>query len=315
MGGTNHGDILPGGKCAWHRFDPSKSEHFSQKLLYRMVNDRNPAIPIMENKYLARELVQRLGGCALPEIYHWSTDSKVRIAWENLPKRCVIKTNHWSGDTLFIMDNADKPLNGITRKLKLRSRGENGYLVIRNGKDQHGKPWPKWRIQWTLSRNLKKDFPVPLEWGAYNIKPRGVMIEELLVDETDSLPSDWKFHCFSGKVGIIQLDTGRMSQHSQAIYDCDGNKIEQTNAHKIDLGEPQNLATILKPEILKSMISICENLSKEIDYTRVDLFLCGQEIYFGEYTNYHQSASPQSIEWDTLAGRLWAQQITDGVEQ
>jgi hypothetical protein len=97
-----------------------------------------------------------------------------------------------------------------------------------------------------------------------------------------------------------------MSQHSQAIYDCDGNKIEQTNAHKIDLGEPQNLATILNPEILKSMISICENLSREIDYTRVDLFLCGQEIYFGEYTNYHQSASPQSIEWDTLAGRLWA---------
>lgn len=314
MGGNDKGQILPGGKCSWHRFDTSKSEHFSQKLLFRMVNDRNPLIPQMENKYLARQIVERMGGCALPEIYHWSTDSKVKIDWDSLPERCVIKTNHWSGDTLFIMDNGAKPLNGITRKFKLRSRGENGYLVIRNGKDQHGKPWPRWRIEWALARNLKKNFPIPLEWGANNIKPRGVMIEQLLVDESDSLPSDWKFHCFSGKVGIVQLDTGRMAQHSQAIYDRDGKKIEQTNPHKPDLGEPENLSKILDPEILNEMIVVAENLSKEIDYTRVDLFLCGREIFFGEFTNYHQSAQPQTVEWDTLAGNLWAQQIITEAE-
>ena len=32
MSGTNHGDILLGGKSARHRFDPAKSEHYSQKL-------------------------------------------------------------------------------------------------------------------------------------------------------------------------------------------------------------------------------------------------------------------------------------------
>jgi len=45
MSGTNHGDILPGGKCAWHRFDPSK--------------------------YLAREFVPRLASCALPQSIEW----------------------------------------------------------------------------------------------------------------------------------------------------------------------------------------------------------------------------------------------------
>ena len=68
MSGTKHGDILPGGKNVWHRFDPTKSEHYSQKLLYRMVNDRTPTLPLMENKYLAREIVQRLGGWAVPEL-------------------------------------------------------------------------------------------------------------------------------------------------------------------------------------------------------------------------------------------------------
>ncbi len=307
MGGTNDGDILPGGKCPWHRFDPSISHHFSQKLVYRMVNDRNPALPIMENKYSARELVERLGGCALPEIHHWSTDSKVKIDWDNLPSRCVIKTNHWSGEALFIMDNGDKPLNGVNRKFKLFSQRDNGYLVIRHGKDQHGKPWPRWRIQRALAKCLKKDYIFPIEWGAFTIKPRGVMVEQLLVDETDSLPVDWKFHCFGGKVGIVQLDTGRMTQHSQAIYDCQGIKIKQSNPRFQDLGEPENLEDLLSPETLNRLIQTAESLSKEIDYTRVDLFLCGDKIYFGEYTNYHNSATPLSDEWETLGGKLWAE--------
>jgi hypothetical protein len=305
MSGTNHGDILPGGKNVWHRFEPSKSEHYSQKLLYRMVNDRNPTLPLMENKYLAREIVQRLGGCTLPKLHYWSTDLKVKIDWENLPPRCVIKTNHWSGDTLFIMDNGDKPLNGVARKFRIRTRGDNGYLVIRNGKDQHGRPWPRWRIQWALSRTLRKDFPAPLEWGAYNIKPRGVMIEELLVDETDSLPSDWKVHVFHGKAGFIQHDIGRMTTHAQSIYTLHGQKIIQTNGRWSEQGTPDNITPILGEEGIKSLIEVAENLASEIDYSRVDLFRVKGEWVFGEYTNYHNSAHPQSDEWEALGGKLW----------
>ncbi len=85
MSGTNHGDIFRGGKNVWHRFEPSKSKHYYQKLLFRMVNDRNPTLHLLENKYLAREIVQRLAGCALPQLHYWSTDLKVKIDWENLP--------------------------------------------------------------------------------------------------------------------------------------------------------------------------------------------------------------------------------------
>ena len=71
-----------------------------------------------------------------------------------------------------------------------------------------GKFWPKWRIERTLRWCLKQKFPAPIEWGAANIQPRGVMIEELLTDE-NRLPNDWKVHVFSWKGrGFIQYDTG-----------------------------------------------------------------------------------------------------------
>ena len=305
MGGTNHSGILPGGKCSWHRFDDSKKGDWSQKMLKRMVHDRNPVLLKMENKYLAREIVENLGSCELPKLYHWSSDKKVTIDWDSLPDRCVIKTNHWSGGSLFIMDNGEQPLADVVRKFKLRSLGSHEYLVIRNGWDQHGKPWPRWRIQWALARNLKKDFPIPLEWGAYNIKPRGVMIEQLLVDDDDALPCDWKFHCFEGKVGVIQQDTGRMSDHRQYFFTPDGQRINQTNPRFSDEGSPDSIFEILKKDLFKKMIEIANNLSSEIDYTRVDLFLCGDEVYFGEYTNYHQSGHPHSVEWEAIAGPLW----------
>ena len=49
-----------------------------------------------------------------------------------------------------------------------------------------------------------------------------------------------------------------------------------------------------------------ERLAEDIDYTRVDLFLADGKWYFGEFTNYHNSCAPQSIEWEKLAGGLWS---------
>ena len=96
-------ELLPGGVYPWHAYDASKAGHYSQLLLKRCVEDRNPLLPLMEDKYRSRELVASKEVCHLTELYHWSEN--VDIDWDNLPERCVIKTNHWSGDVLFIMDN------------------------------------------------------------------------------------------------------------------------------------------------------------------------------------------------------------------
>ena len=129
-------DLLPGGVHPWHVLDESKANHYSQLQLKRCLEDRNPLLPLMEDKYRSRELVASKEVCHLTELYHWSED--VSIDWDNLPERCVIKTNHWSGDALCIMDNGPVPLANVPRKLRLFSRTDNRYRVIRNGAGSGG---------------------------------------------------------------------------------------------------------------------------------------------------------------------------------
>lgn len=256
----------------------------------------------MEDKYRSRALVESKGVGHLTKLYHWSED--VAIDWDNLPDRCVIKTNHWSGDALFIMDNGEEPLTNIHRKFRLFSRGDNRYRVIRKWRDQNGKFWPKWRIERTLRWCLRQDFPSSFEWGAANIRPRGIMIEELLTDE-NRLPNDWKVHVFHGKAGFIQYDIGRMGSHSQSIYTLDGQRIHQENAFWSEQNTPDEIVSILGKDTIDELIHIVERLAEDIDYTRVDMFFSEGKWYFGEFTNYHNSCHPQSTEWEELAGGLW----------
>ena len=101
--------LLPGGVTPHHRLNDDKKDHYSQLLLKRCLHDRNPLLIKMEDKYRAREIVEEKKSGNLPKLYHWS-DKTHKLPWENLPSRCVIKTNHWSGDALFIMDNDEKPI-------------------------------------------------------------------------------------------------------------------------------------------------------------------------------------------------------------
>ena len=133
-------------------------------------------------------------------------------------------------------------------------------------------PWPKWRIERSLRWCLRQEFPAPLEWGAANIKPRGVMIEELLTDD-NQLPNDWKVHVFHGKAGFIQYDIGRMTSHSQSIYTLEGQRIHQTNTRFGEADTPDEIVSVLGHDRLNELVRIAERLAEDIDYTRVDMFL------------------------------------------
>ena len=297
------GGLLPGGTQPWHRLDEKKANHYSQLQLNRCLHDRNPLLVQMEDKYASRSIVESKQACKPPKLLHWST-STADIPWKELPDQCVIKTNHWSGDVLFIMDNGETPLEGVNRSFRLFSGGDNRYKVIRGGRDQNGKFWPKWRIERALKWCLRQEFPTQLEWGAASIQPRGVMIEELLI-ENKRLPDDWKVHVFHGKAGFIQHDIGRMTTHAQSIYTVEGKKIPQSNPRWSEEGTPDEIVSVLGQEGLKSLVETAEKLAEDIDYTRVDLFRVNNEWVFGEFTNYHNSCHPQSDEWEKLGGELW----------
>lgn len=294
----------------WHRNLVDDPITLSEHLVHKMHNDRNPVLIRLEDKNASRGYVEENSDCRLPELYHFLEQGNEKIPWNDLPERCVLKANHWSGDSLFILDNAPEPLPNVPRsKLPMiRSKKQHGYYVIRNGRDQYGRFWPKWRIQGKLSRVLKKDFPVSLEWGAYNIQPRGIMIEEFLMGEDGGPPTDIKLHCFGGKVGFIQYESGRFEGViQQNIHLPDGSLVDTLGDETKWFNDESvgNLRNHLGSKMVDRLIEVSEQLSKDTMYVRVDLFMINSEVVFGEFTNYPRSGQPQAPQWEALAGKLW----------
>ncbi|MAH41723.1 MAG: hypothetical protein CMO41_05695 [Verrucomicrobiales bacterium] len=306
----------------WHLNVVDDPVSLSEHLVHRMHHNRNPLLITLEDKFASRVYVKEHSDCQLPEVYHFVQAKDFHIPWDDLPERYVLKSNHWSGDSIFIIDNAKEPLPHLPRARfpKLRSGKQHGYYVIRKGRDQYGRPWPRWRIERKLRRVLKKDFPVSLEWGAYNIKERGIMIEEFLEGDDGGAPTDIKFHCFGGKVGFIQIESGRFGKEiKQNIHLPDGSLIDTLADATKWFNDTSfgNLRTHLGEQRISRMIEVAEQLSHEMDYVRVDLFLIGDTVYYGEFTNYPRSGQPQGPVWEALAGKLWreARGVAPNAEQ
>ena len=67
------GDLLPGGTESWHRLVPENAHHYSQLLLKRCLENRNPFLITLEDKYASRTVVEEKQVCGLARLYHWST--------------------------------------------------------------------------------------------------------------------------------------------------------------------------------------------------------------------------------------------------
>ncbi len=253
----------------WHLNVVDDPVTLSEHLVHRMHHNRNPLLITLEDKFASRAYVKEHSDCQLPEVYHFVQAKDFHIPWDDLPERYVLKSNHWSGDSIFIIDNAKEPLPHLPRARfpKLRSGKQHGYYVIRKGRDQYGRPWPRWRIERKLRRVLKKDFPVSLEWGAYNIKERGIMIEEFLEGDDGGAPTDIKFHCFGGKVGFVQIESGRFGKEiKQNIHLPDGSLIDTLADATKWFNDTSfgNLRTHLGEERISRMIEVAEQLSHEM---------------------------------------------------
>ena len=124
------------------------------------------------------------------------------------------------------------------------------------------------------------------EW-VYAHAARVLVVEERL--QFDSVvPPDWKFMCGNGRVIMVQLDIGRFADHRRNLYDRDFNIFE--NAALANL---QNVHAT-KPSAWGKAVLIAERLAKSFDFIRVDLYIIGDDVYFGELTNYPGAG------WDSI---------------
>ncbi len=167
--------------------------------------------------------------------------------WKSLPRQFVLKANHGCGMLKIVHQKEEHDFEGIHRQTE---KWQNFDYA------QFGREW------------------------AYKDIPRTIVAEELLLDDDGSIPNDYKFFCFNGRVEIIQIDFDRFGTQRRNLFDRNFNPLDATLLY------PNYEGDVEKPDRLNEAITIAEKLSSELNFVRVDLYLLGDRIYFGELTNY-----------------------------
>lgn len=112
---------------------------------------------------------------------------------------------------------------------------------------------------------------------------------------------DYKFFCFDGKVKCFKIDFDRETIHHANYYDRQGRLLPFGES----ICPPDNNRSIEMPKQLEKMISLSEELSKGIDFLRVDFYsILDEELKFGELTFFPASGFGKfdPAEWDEKLG-------------
>ena len=243
-------------KTFGYKLNLENPQTLNEKIQWLKLNYRTNLHTLCADKLAVRDYVkEKIGEKHLVPLVYFTNKLK-ELTLNKLPDYpVIIKTNHDSGGTIIVKDK--QTFNIKNNKLKIHLK-QNYYISSK-------------------------------EWQYKKIKP-SILIEKLLIDEHGNIPMDYKFHCFLGKVEVIQVDIDRLTTHRRNFYDKQWNLLPfmWVKKYKTKLIETSTSNKVIpKPKTLEEMIDIAEKLSSPFYYVRIDLYLVGTQIYFGEITFHH----------------------------
>lgn len=229
-----------------YRLDLENPQTFNEKINWIKLYDKNKDKPRCVDKYTVREFVKERGCGELLNTLFWQGTNPEEIPFDQLPERFVIKATHGQGMNIICKDK--KSLNTARTVKQLK----------------------KW---------LKvKYLPCYGEWF-YDVIPPRIIVEKFL-DEKGECPKDYKVFCFHGKPQLIDVHIDRFTRHKRNFYDLNWNVIKGVSI-KYPADEQ---IKVEKPEQLEQLLEYAEKLSKDFIHARVDFYIVGGKIYFGEMT-------------------------------
>ncbi|RYI13848.1 MAG: hypothetical protein EON48_12225 [Acetobacteraceae bacterium] len=243
---------------------------FNEKVNARKFFDHRPIFNTWVDKLAVRDWVAAVKpgyDRLLPALLHVTAEPS-DIPFDQLPDRFVIKASHGSGWLRIVKDKSTLNRDAVIAECR----------------------------EW-LSLNY---YDINLEAVYRNIPPR-IMIEEFLDNGCGEAPEDYKLYVFHGRVEIIQVDVARFGQHRRKIYDRDWQE------QQVELSVPTYTGTLSPPPQLAEVIEVAETLAGTIDFVRVDLYVVGDQVYFGEMTpssgNGFNRFTP--VSFDAVMGSFW----------
>ena len=221
----------------------------SEKVMWLTRYDRDPLKTRCADKYLVRDYVASKGleDILIPMIGVWDHASDIDFA--SLPDKFVLKCNHGSGWNVICTDKSALDIEEARAKVDM-------WLGMKYGVDMQ-------EIQY------------------FDIPPK--IIGEEFMPFLGGDVVDYKFHCSRGKVHscFVAYDRSTVDPHQVCYdhYDIDWNRTD-------DIKEKfrPNRRLLPKPQRYEDMLKIASKLSEDFPYVRVDLYNCGDKVFFGELT-------------------------------
>jgi hypothetical protein len=267
-----------------------RPETFAQKLTWKLAKDRRPLLTTFADKVAVRDYVaDAVGPEVLTELYAVVSDPR-SLDPARLPAEFVVKPNHASG-LVWIVSDRVPPVDELSG-----SSGPPSPGLVRT--TRAALDWDQ--LVSSCDRWLATDYSdVAQEW-AYRHIPRRILVEELLADRDGSVPRDYKFLVFHGRVRLIEVHTNRFDGHRVDLRLPDWEVVDAT------LPCPAAEQPPPRPEILEKMVHIAETLGQETDFVRVDLYDVDGRIVFGELTSSPGGLAAAAYYPDSLElGRHW----------
>lgn len=257
-------------KAHFHKeLDLDNPVTFNEKLQWLKLYNRKPEYTMMVDKYKVREYIaQTLGEeYLIPLLGVW--DDPDEIDFDALPDQFVLKCNHNSGRGMCICKDKSK-------------------LDI-----------PKVKAE--LRKGLKQDYYLTgREWPYKNI-PRKIICEKYMSDGIEENLKDYKFFCFNGAPKFMYISNDYSENATTDFFDMDFNHLEMR------MKDPNSRVLPQKPHLFDEMKEIAEKLSREIPFVRVDLYVVGERIFFGELTFFHNSG------FVTIHPDYWEKKLGDWI--
>ena len=238
---------------AGYPIDWDNPRDINEKIQWLMCFSDTSSWSLCADKYRVREYVKSKGleDILIPLLGVW--DSASEIDFGALPERFVLKCNHDSGSTL-LLDKAE----GIDER----------------------------KVREFLDSRLRKKFGYLNGEMYYNsIKPC-IVAERFLEADGEApggIPADYKVWCFDGSPYSVWVCYGRTSSETYVnIYDLDWNVHPEASIFTVHYRDGKG--AVPRPACLDRMLEAAAILSASFPEVRMDFFVSGGRLYFGEMT-------------------------------
>ena len=223
-------------------------KEYNEKLQWLKLNDRKPEYSTMVDKYEVRGYIADLLGDKYLIPCLGIYDSVDDIDIDALPDRFVLKCTHDSGSVEICKDKSSFDIEGARHRLS-QAMKRNYYATYR-------------------------------EWPYKYVKPR-IIAEGYLEGDGGDL-KDYKVMCFNGEAKIIEVHENRFVEgkvHTQTFYDREWNIVPLTQIETVTVDRPGE-----RPRQLDEILRLSELIAKNMYHARIDWYIEGDKIYFGEIT-------------------------------